>query len=72
MNQRLFSRFELVFLDFTIRSLSRSRLTRSLLTCGYQLMHHSRLIWFGILLSLSGIVGLLSGCLLYLLFNWRG
>ena len=69
MNQNILSRFELIFLDFTIQALSRSYLTRTLLMGGYSLMHRSKLIAVTLLLAVSGVVGLMSGCLLYWLVN---
>lgn len=72
MKQHILSRFELLCLDFTIRSLSRSRLTRSFLAGGYELMHQSRLASLSILMVLSGMGGLLSGCLIYLVIYAGG
>ena len=69
MNQNILSRFELIFLDFTIQALSRSYLTRSLLMRTYSLMHQSKLISLCLLLAISGMVGLMSGCLFYVLVN---
>ncbi len=67
MNTQFVNRFELLFWNFAIRMLSYSRFTRSFLRKSYQLMHASEVASMGILLGISGVIGLFSGYLFYFL-----
>jgi hypothetical protein len=66
MNKTNFlSRFELLFWNFTIQALSQSRLAQKMLRRVFQFLHDSEVPAFGILLGVSGVVGLVSGYLFY-------
>ncbi|MBE0699717.1 MAG: hypothetical protein IH586_22555 [Anaerolineaceae bacterium] len=60
-----FSRFELLFWNFTIQALSQSRTTQKILRRIFQFLHDSEAPTFGILLGVSGVVGLVSGYFFY-------
>lgn len=66
MNQKnVFTRFELIFWNFTIQALSQSRTAQKMLRRVFQFLHDSEAPTFGILLGVSGVVGLVSGYLFY-------
>jgi hypothetical protein len=66
MNKTNFlSRFELLFWDFTIQALSQSRTAQKLFRRIFQFLQDSEAPTFGILLGISGVVGLVSGYLFY-------
>ena len=65
MNNQLLSRVELLFWDFAIRVLSQSSVTRAFLRKAYGLTHASEVTSLGILMGVSGFVGLVSGYLFY-------
>lgn len=67
MNMHIFSRVELLFWDFAIRVLSQSRWMRTFLRKGYQLANTSELTSLGILMGISGVVGLITGYMFYFL-----
>ena len=58
-------RFELSFWNFTIQALSQSRTTQALVRRTLLFLHESEAPTFGILLGVSGVVGLVSGYLFY-------
>ena len=60
-----FSRFELSFWNFTIQLLSQSKTAQKMLRRVFQFLHDSEAPTFGILLGISGVVGLVSGYLFY-------
>lgn len=59
------SRFELSFWDFTIQLLSQSKTAQAVLRRIFQFFNDSEVPTFGILLGISGVVGLVSGYLFY-------
>jgi hypothetical protein len=61
----VFSRFELLFWDFTIQALSKSRGAQMMLRRVFQFLQDSEAPAFGILLGVSGVVGLVTGYLFY-------
>jgi hypothetical protein len=65
MNLHFFSRIELLFWDFAIQMLSQSKLMRTFLRKGYQLANTSEITSLGILMGISGIVGLITGYMFY-------
>ena len=67
MNNTLFSRVELHFWDFAIRLLSQSGTTRAFLRKAYGLTQASEVTSLGILMGVSGFMGLLCGYLFYFL-----
>lgn len=67
MNNRLITRVELIFWNFAIRALSQSNITRTFLRKAYAVANTSEITSLGILMGVSGIVGLISGYLFYFL-----
>ncbi len=68
MNKANFiSRFELVFWDFMIQLLSSSKTAQIILRSVFRILHDSEVPTLGILLGISGVVGLVSGYLFYFL-----
>jgi hypothetical protein len=65
MKLGLFARIELQFWDFAIQTLSRSGTTRLFVKRASSLVHHSESASLGILMTLSGVIGLVSGYLFY-------
>jgi len=61
----IFSRFELTFWNYTIQVLSQSKTAQKIVRRVYQFMNDSEVPTFGILLGISGVVGLVSGYLFY-------
>jgi hypothetical protein len=62
-----FSRIELHFWNLAIRALSNSDLARRLFKEAYDFSHRAKLPSFGILISVCGAAGLISGYLFYFL-----
>lgn len=69
LNHSLFSRFELVFWNFTIQLLSNPRLTQSFLGRSLRMLRNSEATLLGILLGVSGVIGLVSGYLFYFMMR---
>lgn len=67
MNLNIISRVELVLCDFAILMLSQSRWMRSFVRKGYQLINASEFTSLGILMGISGVVGLITGYMFYFL-----
>jgi hypothetical protein len=67
MKINFLSRIELVFWDFTIRALSDSQMMRSLLRRVYKLTHGSETAALGVIMGVSGAVGLVTGYMVYFL-----
>jgi len=67
MNLHFFSRVELLFWDFAIRVLSQSKFMRAFLRRVYQLANASEFTSLGILMGISGVVGLITGYMFYFL-----
>lgn len=65
MKLSLFARIELLFWDFAIQTLSHSGPARLFLRRASNLVNHSESTSFAILMSLSAVVGLVSGYLFY-------
>jgi len=65
MNRSVFTRIELVFWNLTIQALSQPGFMRSFTRRAMQLLHDSEVTSLGILLGISGVVGLVSGYLFY-------
>ena len=62
-----FSRIELHFWNLTIRALSNSDLARRLFKEAYDFSHRVKMPSLGILISVSGAAGLVSGYMFYFL-----
>lgn len=67
MNNNILTRIELQFWNFVIQTLSQSNFTRAFLKKSYELTHASEVTSLGILVGISGVVGLVSGYLFYFL-----
>ncbi len=67
MRTNVFSRLELLFWNLAIRTLSRSRMTRSFLRSVYGLVSATQAVSLVILMVVAGCAGLLSGTLFYYL-----
>lgn len=67
MNSHFFSRVELVFWNFAIRALSQSQVARAALRRAYRMTNTTEVSSIGILMGVSGMVGLISGYLFYFL-----
>lgn len=61
----ILSRVELGFWNLTIRTLSQSRVARIFLQKAYQVTHTSEYTSLGILMGISGVIGLASGYVFY-------
>jgi hypothetical protein len=64
-NPTIFTRFELLFWNFAIQSLSQSRTAQKMLRRAFRLLHDSEAASIGVLLGISGVVGLVSGYLFF-------
>jgi len=62
---RILSRIELVFWNMTIQALSKSKTARQVIRRVFQFLHDSEAASVGVLLGISGVVGLVSGYLFY-------
>lgn len=67
MHTNVFSRIELGFWNLTIQALSTSQTTRSLFTSTYRFIRRQNTLAFGALVGASGLVGLVSGYLFYVI-----
>jgi hypothetical protein len=65
MNRSVLNRMELVFWNFTIQVLSQPGLTRSFMRETMRLLRNSEAASLGIMLGISGVVGLVSGYLFF-------
>jgi hypothetical protein len=65
MKLGLFARIELLFWDFAIQTLSRSGPARMFVKRASSIARDSESASLGILMTLSGVVGLVSGYLFY-------
>jgi hypothetical protein len=66
MNQsNLLNRMELYFWNFAIQVLSQSRMLQIILRRVFGMLKDVEIATFGILLGVSGVVGLVSGYLFY-------
>jgi hypothetical protein len=63
----LFSRVELVFWNLLIQVLSQSQVARSFLRRSVRIASYTEAAALVLLLSVSGVVGLISGYLFYIL-----
>lgn len=61
----IFSRMELIFWDLTIQALSKSRTAQSVVRRVFKLLHDTEIASIGVLLGISGVVGLVTGYLFY-------
>lgn len=64
-----FSRVELLFWNFTIQTLSQSKMTRSFVREAYHATSGSKIFSLVLLMGAAGLAGLLSGSAFYLLTN---
>jgi hypothetical protein len=64
-HNNILSRIELIFWNFTISALSQSGSTRSILRRTARFLYDSEAASLGILLGISGVVGLVSGYLFF-------
>ncbi len=67
MKNHFISRVELSFWNLTIRALSQSDFARTSVQKAYHLLNDSETAAFGILIAVSGVAGLVSGYLFYVL-----
>jgi hypothetical protein len=67
MTSNLFSRVELLFWNFAIRALSQSNIARTALRKTYKVVNGSEWTSMGLLMGLSGVIGLVSGYAFYFL-----
>jgi hypothetical protein len=65
MNHSVFSRIELVFWNLTIQALSQPGFTRSFTRQAVRLFRDYEVASLGVMLGISGVVGLVSGYLFY-------
>lgn len=63
--RNLIERFELSFWNFTIQALSQSRTAQGMVRRTLLFLQESEVPTFGILLGISGVVGLVSGYLFF-------
>lgn len=66
MNQtKLFTRIELHFWNLIIQALSRSKTAQLAIKQAFQFLYDSEAASLGVLLGISGVVGLVAGYLFY-------
>jgi hypothetical protein len=61
----IFSRIELLFWNLAILALSKSRTLQEIIRRGFHVIHYSDMASIGVLLGISGVVGLVTGYLFY-------